>query len=137
MDYIEFYSQHVEKLKKVGKEYKGLCPFHGEKDPSFSVNPVDGRWHCFGCKRGGNTLTFCKEPRTDQKTIDPKSAPDYDPNFKKYHFPGGAVFKRAKKKKEGKRIEFWEGIQEARNKTPFNEQAIDQARKHKRTLWAG
>jgi DNA primase len=46
-------------LKKTGDRYKGLCPFHQEKTPSFTVDPKRGRWHCFGaCQIGGDAFTF-------------------------------------------------------------------------------
>jgi DNA primase len=45
-------------LKKVGKDYKGLCPFHQEKTPSFYVIPAKGFYHCFGCGVGGNAVNF-------------------------------------------------------------------------------
>ena len=45
-------------LKKSGANYKGLCPFHNEKTPSFSVHPGKQVFHCFGCGEGGNVLTF-------------------------------------------------------------------------------
>ncbi len=45
-------------LKKAGQSYKGLCPFHSEKTPSFIVNPKKGIFHCFGCGIGGNIFTF-------------------------------------------------------------------------------
>ena len=46
-------------LKKAGKTYKGLCPFHGEKTASFVVYPDEGRWHCFGsCAMGGDAFDF-------------------------------------------------------------------------------
>lgn len=45
-------------LKKAGANYQGLCPFHGEKTPSFNVNPARGIFHCFGCGAGGNAFSF-------------------------------------------------------------------------------
>jgi DNA primase len=56
-DIIEVVSQYVT-LKKRGKSFMGLCPFHTEKTPSFSVDPVRGFYHCFGCGAGGNVFTF-------------------------------------------------------------------------------
>ncbi|MCK4306812.1 DNA primase [candidate division WOR-3 bacterium] len=48
-------------LKKAGKNYKGLCPFHLEKAPSFIVSPEKGIYHCFGCGKSGNVFTFLME----------------------------------------------------------------------------
>ncbi len=48
-------------LKKVGKSYRALCPFHSEKEPSFYVSPDKGIYFCFGCKKGGNAITFLME----------------------------------------------------------------------------
>ncbi len=45
-------------LRRVGGKYKGLCPFHAEKTPSFSVDPDKGFFHCFGCHAGGDVLKF-------------------------------------------------------------------------------
>lgn len=46
------------KLKRTGLSFKGLCPFHGEKTPSFSVDPRVNRWHCFGCGESGDAIDF-------------------------------------------------------------------------------
>ena len=46
------------KLKKRGANYLGLCPFHNEKTPSFTVSPVKEIYKCFGCGRSGNTISF-------------------------------------------------------------------------------
>lgn len=48
-------------LKKSGANYKGLCPFHNEKTPSFMVSPARGTCHCFGCGKGGNAISFIME----------------------------------------------------------------------------
>ncbi|MGV8122244.1 MAG: DNA primase [Candidatus Xenobiia bacterium LiM19] len=45
-------------LRHSGKRFAGICPFHGDKDPSFSVNPEKGLWFCFGCHEGGNLFQF-------------------------------------------------------------------------------
>src|SRR3989344_5365038 len=48
-------------LKKAGRHYKGLCPFHQEKTPSFIVSPEIGSFKCFGCGKGGDAFTFLME----------------------------------------------------------------------------
>jgi DNA primase len=48
-------------LKKVGRSWKGLCPFHGEKTPSFYVHPEKGFYYCFGCGAKGDAITFVRE----------------------------------------------------------------------------
>ncbi|QNN58530.1 DNA primase [Diaphorobacter ruginosibacter] len=49
---------HYVQLKKAGANYMGLCPFHGEKSPSFSVSPTKQFYHCFGCGKNGNAIGF-------------------------------------------------------------------------------
>ena len=56
-DIVEVVSDYVL-LKKTGKNYSGLCPFHAEKDASFTVSPVKQIFHCFGCNTGGNVFNF-------------------------------------------------------------------------------
>jgi DNA primase len=57
VDIVDLVGRHVS-LKKAGRSYKGLCPFHHEKTPSFVVTPERGTWHCFGCGEGGNAFAF-------------------------------------------------------------------------------
>lgn len=59
-DIVDIVGQYVA-LKKSGSAYKGLCPFHGEKTPSFSVNPRLQIFHCFGCGKGGDSIRFIME----------------------------------------------------------------------------
>ncbi len=56
-DIVDVISQYV-RLKRSGRNYFGLCPFHNEKSPSFSVSPEKQIFHCFGCGVGGNVYTF-------------------------------------------------------------------------------
>ena len=57
---VEVVSEFVT-LRRSGANYKGLCPFHDEKTPSFIVSPARGTCHCFGCGKGGNAVTFIME----------------------------------------------------------------------------
>ena len=56
-DIVEIIGSRLE-LKKAGRSFQGLCPFHNEKTPSFSVSPEKQFFHCFGCKESGTVLTF-------------------------------------------------------------------------------
>jgi len=57
LDIVDVVERYVT-LKKTGKNYSGLCPFHDEKTPSFSVSPDKQFFHCFGCQESGTALTF-------------------------------------------------------------------------------
>lgn len=59
-DIVALISQYVA-LRKVGQRWSGLCPFHNEKSPSFSVTATSGLYHCFGCKASGDAITFVRE----------------------------------------------------------------------------
>ena len=59
-DIVEIVGRYVQ-LKKGGANYMGLCPFHGEKSPSFSVSPSKQFYHCFGCGKNGNAISFMME----------------------------------------------------------------------------
>ncbi|MCA9680468.1 MAG: DNA primase [Kofleriaceae bacterium] len=59
-DIVAIIGQHVQ-LRKAGRNWKGLCPFHGEKTPSFNVSPDKGFFYCFGCQKKGDAFTFVME----------------------------------------------------------------------------
>ena len=59
-DIVAVIGQHVQ-LRKAGRNFKGLCPFHGEKTPSFNVHPDKGFFYCFGCQKKGDSFTFVME----------------------------------------------------------------------------
>ena len=65
-DIIDYVSQYVT-LKKSGKDYSGLCPFHNEKTPSFHVSQDKQLFHCFGCGASGNLVQFVM--RTENLTV--------------------------------------------------------------------
>jgi DNA primase len=59
-DFFAVANEHMQ-LKRVGTQYTGLCPFHAEKSPSFSLNPALGVYYCFGCGVRGDAITFVRE----------------------------------------------------------------------------
>jgi DNA primase len=59
-DFVQIAGEHIA-LKRVGQRHIGLCPFHAEKTPSFSINPNEGLYYCFGCQAKGDVITFVRE----------------------------------------------------------------------------
>jgi DNA primase len=60
VDIVDVVGRHVE-LKRGGANFMGLCPFHGEKSPSFSVTPAKQFYYCFGCGASGDAIRFLTE----------------------------------------------------------------------------
>src|ERR1700745_1964488 len=60
MEILPIVEQYVQ-LRKAGGTYKGLCPFHQERTPSFTVTPARGSYKCFGCGEGGDAITFVEK----------------------------------------------------------------------------
>jgi putative DNA primase/helicase len=80
--YERFYKRHLKKVRTRRNEVQGLCPFHEDKNPSFSANLQTGQWYCFGCCKSGNALTFAKEMH-----IQIQSVPNYQAEY--YKTPTG------------------------------------------------
>src|SRR6476659_7042814 len=59
-DLVALAGEHIA-LKRVGRSVTGLCPFHTEKSPSFSISPEKGVFFCFGCQKSGDAITFIRE----------------------------------------------------------------------------
>lgn len=61
VDLLEVVEEHVNMRRAGGGRMKGICPFHEERSPSFTVETAKNLWHCFGCQRGGDVFTFLAE----------------------------------------------------------------------------
>ena len=61
-DIVAIIGQYTQ-LRRVGRRFQGLCPFHAERSPSFSVNAEEGLYYCFGCGVRGDVITFVREKR--------------------------------------------------------------------------
>ena len=59
-DIVALIGEHTA-LKRVGRRFQGLCPFHSERSPSFSVNAEEGLYYCFGCQAHGDAITFVRD----------------------------------------------------------------------------
>ncbi len=59
-DLVSIAGEHIA-LKKVGRRWMGICPFHAESSPSFSINGEEGLYYCFGCQQSGDVITFVRE----------------------------------------------------------------------------
>ena len=59
-DIVQVIGEHT-RLKKAGRSWKGLCPFHNERTPSFTVDREKGLYHCFGCGAGGDVVHFVRQ----------------------------------------------------------------------------
>ena len=59
-DLVAVAGEHIA-LRRAGRRWQGLCPFHAEKSPSFSINAEEGLYYCFGCGAGGDVITFVRE----------------------------------------------------------------------------
>ncbi len=82
-DLIEIIGRYTQ-LKKKGKDYTGLCPFHNEKTPSFNISPAKGIWKCFGCGKGGvDAVSFLM----DKENLDYPAALKWLANFYNIFIP--------------------------------------------------
>src|SRR6266852_2847217 len=67
-DIVRVVGEYV-RLKKTGKDFSGLCPFHQEKTPSFTVSPIKQIFYCFGCGKGGDVYNFVMDMHREAQTF--------------------------------------------------------------------
>ena len=107
VNYLDFYTEHIKKLKhESGDEYKGICPFHEDKNPSFSINTKTGQYQCFSCGAKGNLITFCKKMKipipgqqAKKQQAEPEATFDYQDEkgellYQVCRFPGKKFLQR-------------------------------------------
>ncbi|MCP3954685.1 MAG: hypothetical protein GY697_21065 [Desulfobacterales bacterium] len=75
VDLVPFMQACGIKLKQVGSNYRGHCPFHEDTTPSLTVNPKENRWNCFGCDKGGDCSHQKRSHRKSKKTPGPGRGP--------------------------------------------------------------
>ena len=98
-DIVDVVSQVVH-LQKKGANYFGLCPFHNEKTPSFSVTPAKQMFYCFGCGAGGNVFTFIQK----YENLSWQEAVEHLAQRAGYALPGGDRSKSAKKEQDRRKL---------------------------------
>ena len=98
-DIVEVVSQFVH-LQKRGSGYVGLCPFHNEKTPSFSVTPSKQMFYCFGCGTGGNVFTFIQK----YENLSWREALEHLAQRAGYTLPGRDTSEKAKKEQDRRKV---------------------------------
>ena len=96
VDIVQIVQERVP-LRKMGATWKGLCPFHGEKTPSFHVNGDKGFFHCFGCGVGGDVIKFVE---LNDKVSFPAVGSGFDLQ-RIFPAPAGALLHRTTRNRRG------------------------------------
>jgi hypothetical protein len=92
--YLDFFSQYVAELRMCSRDQAmGLCPFHDDHHPSWSLRVTDGVWHCFGCGRSGNAVSFCLLLDRDPSEC-PEAEPSHEHNAVAIEGGGYVAWKR-------------------------------------------
>lgn len=109
-DIVDVVSQYV-KLTRKGSSYFGLCPFHNEKTPSFSVTPGKQMYYCFGCGAGGNVFNFIME----YENYSFGEALKHLADRAGVELPKIEYSRRSVRKKQSRRQNFWKSISRRRS----------------------